>query len=71
MKMKGARVSPWSTPAVISKNSVSPSGVITVASVLIYNDFITSTIGSGIPKWVEVGQFCLGCILLQHWHTLR
>ena len=49
MKMKGARVSPWSTPAVISKNFVSPPGVITVASVLVYNDFIASTIGSAIP----------------------
>ena len=33
MKIKGAMVSTWSIPVEILKNSVSPPGVITVASV--------------------------------------
>ena len=32
MKRKGAKVSPWRTPAVGEKGAVGPSGVLTVAS---------------------------------------
>ena len=37
MKTKGAGVSPWSTPAEMSKSSVSVSGIITVAYQVNFN----------------------------------
>ena len=49
MKMKGASVSPWSTPSVILKKSVSPSGERTTERVLWYSIIMTFTVSFGVP----------------------
>ena len=48
MNRKGARVSPWGTPVVISKNNVSPSGDLTIERVFLYSIIITLIISVGI-----------------------
>ena len=49
MNKKGASVSPCSTPVVISKKGVSPSGDLTLDRVFLYRIIIAFTVSEGRP----------------------
>ena len=51
--MNGANVSPCNTPAVILKESVSPSGVNTLGCVFSWSVDIAGIIDCGIPNHIE------------------
>ena len=62
MKRYGARVSPCSTPATISKKFVSPSGDRTMAQLLRYNIIMAFTVSIGIPYAVSISFIFPRCI---------
>ena len=53
MNKKGASVSPCSTPVVISKKGVSPSGDLTMDRVFLYRIIIAFTVSEGRPYLIK------------------
>ena len=53
MNKKGASISPCSTPVVMSKKGVSPSGDLTMDRVFLYRIIIAFTVSEGIPYLIR------------------
>ena len=54
MHINCASLSPYSTPVVISKKGVSPSGDLTIERVFLYSINMAFTISVGIPYMIKI-----------------